>query len=133
MATAKKSASRKKSTAKKPAAKKSPAKKTGTAAKKAAPRKAKFTPRSPAAKKRSRRTSTSSTLREDKLAAGALKLVDEAAGLLRTGIRTGAAGTAKARQVTKKRAQSLINRASDNLGKALDSGASLLKGAIGKL
>lgn len=71
--------------------------------------------------------------REQKLAEQALKLVDEAAALLRLGIRTGASETAKSRIAAKKRATSLLNRATDNLTKAVESGGSTLKSVISKL
>lgn len=71
--------------------------------------------------------------REAKLAEQALKLVDEAASVLRTGIREGAATTAKSRIAAKKKAHSLLGKASDNLSKALGDGTSVLQGLIGKL
>jgi hypothetical protein len=71
--------------------------------------------------------------REQKLADQALQLVDEAAALLRGGIRTGAADTAKARIAAKKKASTLLTRATSNLTKVLESGSKTLNSVIGKL
>jgi ElaB/YqjD/DUF883 family membrane-anchored ribosome-binding protein len=105
---------KKKTTAKKPATKKPAAKK------------AKKTKRKPATTKRSSST-------EERLAKDVLQLVDQAANLLRSGIRSTAATSAKARKQTKKQAHALLSRAGKQLESALNSGTSLLSKAISKL
>jgi hypothetical protein len=97
-------------TTKKPAAKKSPAKK-------------------PAAAKARKPTVS----REDKVAASALKLVDEAASLLRKGIVTGSTATERAREDAKKKAQVLLNKASASLGDLLTGSTSALRKVINKI
>jgi hypothetical protein len=71
--------------------------------------------------------------REQKFADQALQLVDEAAALLRGGIRTGAAETAKSRIAAKKKASNLLTRATSSLTKALESSSKALNSVIGKL
>lgn len=111
-------------------AKKKPAAKKSTTAKAAAP---KATPKkTPAAKVNVKSTHIPSG-REAKLAEQALKLVDEAASVLRAGIRGGAETTAKSRIAAKKRAHTLLDKASTNLSKAIGDGASVLQGLIGKI
>ncbi len=105
------------------------AKKKPTAKKPAA----KSTAKKPAAAKPAATKTTIPAGREAKLAEQALKLVDEAASVLRSGIREGAATTAKSRIAAKKKAHNLLSKASDNLSKAIGDGASVLQGLIGKL
>lgn len=92
-------------------------------------------PASKKAKKTKRKGTTAKhgSSAENRLAKEALQLVDQAANLLRSGIRTTATTSAKAREQTKKRAHSLLGRASAQLEGALDSGTSLLRKAISKL
>jgi len=71
--------------------------------------------------------------REQKLAEQALKLVDEAAALLRGGIRTGAAETAKSRIAAKKKATTLLEKATHSLTKAIENSTSTLSSVISKL
>lgn len=71
--------------------------------------------------------------REHKLADQALKFVDEAATLLRTGIREGAATTAKSRIAAKKKAHLLLGKAADNLSKAIEDGTSVLQDLLKKI
>ena len=71
--------------------------------------------------------------REAKLAEQALKLVDEAAAVLRDGIRTGAATTAKSRIAAKKKASTLLDKASTNLSKAIHHSTSALQDLLGKV
>ena len=71
--------------------------------------------------------------REHKLAEQALKFVDEAASVLRTGIRDGAATTAKSRIAAKKKAHDLLGKASSNLSKAIEDGASVLQDLLKKI
>lgn len=125
MATAKKKpASRKPTTSKakaaKPAAKKKPATKKPAVAKKSA------------AKKVNTKTTHIPSGREQKLAEQALKFVDEAASVLRSGIRSSAETTAKSRIAAKKKASTLLDKASANLSKAIGTGASTLQGLLGK-
>lgn len=117
---AKKKTSPAKKPAKKAAPKKAAAKKTTT--KKAAPKK-------PASVKHSKPAGP----REQKLASSALKLVDQAAAILRQGIRTSADTSEKARLETKQKAHSLLTKASSSLADALQGGSSTLHKIIGKL
>ncbi len=114
------------------------------AAKKSAPAKAKATAKAavkPAPKKtvpaKTAKVNTKASHipsgREAKLAEQALKFVDEAASVLRTGIRSGAETTAKSRIDAKKRANALLGKASTNLSKAIGDGASVLQNLLGKI
>ena len=114
---------------KKPAAKKSTAPKVKAKVSKALPSK-KATPTQAKVSTKARPVSAG---REHKLAEQALKLVDEAASVLRTGIRGGAATTAKSRIAAKKKANDLLGKASSNLSKAIEGGASALQSLIGKI
>jgi hypothetical protein len=125
MATPKKKSAAKKSTVSKVKAKVS---KAAPKKKKAAPSKVKATPA-----KVSTKATPIPAGREHKLAEQALKLVDEAASVLRSGIRGGAQTTAKSRIAAKKKAHDLLGKASANLSSAIDSGASALQSLIGKL
>ena len=71
--------------------------------------------------------------REHQLAEQALKFVDEAASLLRTGIREGAATTAKSRIAAKKKAHDLLGKASTNLSKVIEESASVLQNLLKKI
>jgi hypothetical protein len=71
--------------------------------------------------------------REHKLAEQALNLVDQAASVLRSGIRGGAKTTAQSRIEAKKKAQDLLGRASSNLNSAISSGTSALQNLLGKI
>jgi hypothetical protein len=119
MATAKKKpAPRKSTTSKAKAAKPAAKKKTAT--------------KKPAAKKVNTKSTHVPSGREQKLAEQALKLVDEAASVLRSGIRSGAETTAKSRIAAKRKASALLSKASTNLSQAIESGASTLQGLLGK-
>lgn len=63
----------------------------------------------------------------------ALKLVDEAAALLRKGISTGSDSSEKARLEARKKAHSLLNKASTSLSDVLDGSASILRKVINKI
>ena len=63
----------------------------------------------------------------------ALKLVDEAAALLRKGISTSADTSEKARLEARKKAHSLIDKASESLSDLLDESASVLRKVAKKL
>jgi hypothetical protein len=69
----------------------------------------------------------------DHLAGRALKLVDEAAALLRSGIRQGAKTTAHSREVAKQKAHRLLGQASTSLSQAIEDGASSLQRILKKL
>lgn len=122
-------AKKKSSAARKPA-KKSASKKVAakTTAKKSSTRK-KSAPKKPASVKHSKPAGP----REQKLASSALKLVDQAAALLRQGIRTSANTSEKARLEAKQRAHTLLTKASSSLSDALNEGSSTLHKLIGKL
>ena len=53
--------------------------------------------------------------------------------MLRAGVRGSAQTTAKSRIAAKKKAHDLLDQASSNLSKAINSGASALQSLIGKL
>jgi hypothetical protein len=97
------------------------------------------TSRKPAARKKSlpAKASTKVTakkaLRHNKVAKQALEFLDEAASLLRTGIREGAKATEKSRIVAKKKAHHLLGKASRELSKAIEDGASTLQDIIKKM
>ena len=61
------------------------------------------------------------------VAESALKLVDEAAALLRKGINTTADSTEDARREARKKAHSLLDKASESLSDLLDGSASVLR------
>lgn len=110
-----------------------PVKKKTTAAKKAPAKKAKAAP-----KKKTTTTSKAKNTkpvgpREQKLASTALKLVDEAAALLRKGIRESANTSEKTRLATKQKAHNLLTKATGSLSDALSEGASALHKVIGRL
>jgi hypothetical protein len=102
--------------------KKSPAVKSSKpAARKAAPKKAASKKSSPAQS------------REQKVAASALKLVDDAAALLRKTIHAGADTTESARNKARKQAQQLLTKASGSLGDLLASSTSALASVIKRI
>jgi hypothetical protein len=115
---------------------KTPAKKTAVKAKattapKATVRKAAAPKSTPAATKA--KPSRPAGPREEKLANSALKLIDEAASLLRKGVKTTADVSEKNREAARKRAHGLLTKATSSLGGLLDSGSSALHKAISKL
>jgi hypothetical protein len=71
--------------------------------------------------------------REEALAQEALKLVDEAAALLRKGIRSSAATTHKTRLEAKQQAHGLLNKASTVLDDLLSQSSSTLHKVIDRL
>lgn len=93
----------------------------------------------PAAKKKSlpakvsTKVTTKKTLRHNKVANQALEFLDEAATLLRVGIREGAKATENSRIVAKKKAHHLLGKASKELSKAIEDGASTLQDLIKKI
>lgn len=102
------------------------------AAKKAAPKKA-APKKKAAAKKPAAQKSQAYGPRETAIANSALKLVDEAASLLRKGIRTGASTSEKSRHEAKQKAHTLLNKASSSLGDLLSGGTSALRSVINKI
>jgi hypothetical protein len=73
------------------------------------------------------------TVHHNKLATQALKFLDEATALLRTGIRDGAQNTEESRILAKKKAHSLLGKASKTLSQAIEDGASTLQDFIKKM
>ena len=71
--------------------------------------------------------------REEELANEALKLVDQAAALLRKGIRSGAETTHKTRLEAKQQAHGLLNKASSVLGDLLSQSSSTLHKVIDRI
>ena len=69
----------------------------------------------------------------NKLADSAVKLIDQAASLLKKGVLTGAEKSVVARQNAKKKAMSLVNKATKELDKALKEGSNVLRKGIRKL
>lgn len=121
-----------KKTSKTPAKKSTPAEKVATA-RKATVRKAAAQKSTPTATSKPKVTNKPAGPREEKLASSALKLVDEAAALLRKGIKTTADVSEKNRTEARKKAHSLLSEATSSLSGLLDSGASALHKAISKL
>jgi uncharacterized protein HemX len=68
-----------------------------------------------------------------KLATQALKILDEAAVLLRTGIQEGTQTTERTRILAKKKAHSLLGKASRTLSHAIEDGTSTLQKIIKKM
>ncbi len=107
-------------------------KKKTTAPKKAAAKKTVKKAAKPAPKKKAAPKSATKPA-EHKATNAALKMVDEAAALLRKGIRTGSDTTDKSRDAAKQRAHALLNKASSSLGDILSGGTSALRSVINKL
>ncbi len=70
---------------------------------------------------------------EDTLAKEALKLVDKASDLLRSGIKNSHKTTTSAREKAHKEVHSLLGKATRHLDDALKTGSSFLKKAIDKI
>ena len=104
-----------------------PAKKKKTTARKS-------TPKAPVKKKKSTaKKAKPAGLREHEIASSALKLVDQAAALLRQGIRTSANTTEKTRLEAKQKAHTLLNKASSSLSGLLSGSTSTLRNVLNKL
>ena len=69
----------------------------------------------------------------DPLVQSALKLIDQAAGLLKKGVVVGAGGSAEVRHRMKLRASTLVGRAAEQLQDAIGQGAAALRKKIRKL
>jgi hypothetical protein len=94
----------------------------------------KTTPKRPAAKTKKPAVKKNSTQHlEDVMTKQALKFIDEAASLLRSGIKSSQKNTSKARETAHKKAHSLLGKATRHLDDALKSGSSFLRQAINKL
>lgn len=104
---------------------------SATKTKTAAPKKA--TAKKAAPKKTAATKSHPVGPREQKVATNALKLVDEAAALLRKGIRTSADTSEKSRHEAKRKAHDLLNKASSTLGDLLSGSTSALRDVINKI
>jgi len=81
----------------------------------------------------STKVTTKSAVRHNKLAKQALEFLDEATSLLRTGIRESAKTTEKSRILAKRKAHNLLGKASRNLAKAIEDGASTLQDIIKRI
>lgn len=79
------------------------------------------------------KVTTKATVHHTKLATQALEFLDEATALLRTGIQEGAQTTEKSRILAKKKAHSLLGKASKTLSQAIEDGASTLQDIIKKM
>jgi len=90
--------------------------------------------RKPAAKKTTtKKAATAKPSREDVLVEKAIKLVDEAAEALRSGIKTGGETASKVNVQSKKKAHKLLTQAQTSLVDALSETTSALHKAINKL
>jgi hypothetical protein len=79
------------------------------------------------------KATTKPTVRHTKLATQALKFLDEATAVLRTGIREGAQTTEESRILAKRKAHSLLGKASKTLSQAIEDGTSTLQDIIKKM
>ena len=70
---------------------------------------------------------------KDPLVQSAVKLIDQAAALLKDGVIAGAGSTAKARHAVKVKASSLVNQASIKLTDAIEEGATALRKGLRNL
>lgn len=102
-------------------------------AKKKKPTAKKSPVKAPVKKKRAAKRSRPAGPREQKIASSALKLVDQAAALLRQGIHTTANTTETNRLEAKKKAHALLTKATSSLTDVLSGSASALHKVIGKL
>jgi len=84
-------------------------------------------------KPRPARKSTAAKPAADNMAEQALKFVDEAAALLRHGIRKGAKTTSQSRAAAKTKAHHLLGRASKSLSQAIEGGATALQKILKKM
>jgi hypothetical protein len=71
--------------------------------------------------------------REEAIANDVLKLVDQAAGLLRKAIRSGAQTSQTRRLEAKQQAHTLLTKASSTLGQVIDRGTSTLHNIINRI
>lgn len=85
------------------------------------------------AKRKKTSKKTKSPSHSDVLTKSALKLIDQAAELLKTGVIAGAKQGAKSRIVLKRKASSLANVAIKRLNKAVQQGGAVIRKGIKKL
>ncbi|MBI5820536.1 MAG: hypothetical protein HZA88_16335 [Verrucomicrobia bacterium] len=85
------------------------------------------------AAKKSGKTKHSAACNKDPLVQSAVKLIDQAAALLKDGVITSAGKTAKARHAMKVKASALVNQASVKLTDAIDQGAAALRKGLKNL
>ncbi|MDL5049106.1 hypothetical protein QQ054_24130 [Oscillatoria amoena NRMC-F 0135] len=90
------------------------------------------------AKKSSRSTrkpapQTKSSCDTDVVADKVINFIDEAAGVLKKGVRESAAQSVVARKNARRKALTLLSKATKHLSQALDDGASALRKGITKL
>ena len=85
------------------------------------------------ASKKSTKTKKPAAGNKDPLVQSAVKLIDQAASLLKEGVITSAGKTAKARHAMKVKASSLVNQASNKLLDAIEEGAASLRKGLKKL
>lgn len=135
-------ATKKKSSVKKTPAKKAATKKSVTAIKKAvttskpiAQGLKKTTPKVTAKKVSAKKTIKKATSKpmDDRLEKEALKLVDKASSLLRSGIKNSHKTTGKIREKTHQEALTLLEEATRHLDDVLKAGNSFIKKALNKL
>jgi gamma-glutamyl phosphate reductase len=69
----------------------------------------------------------------DPLVQSAIKLIDQAASLLKDGVITSAGKTVKARHAVKVKASALVNQASAKLTDAIEQGATALRKGLKNL
>lgn len=96
---------------------------TKSTAKKSTPKKSTSAKATPVAKQSA----------EEKISGDILKLVDQAAALLRSGVRTGAKNTGNARVAAAKKAHSLLTKATGGLTHAIEDTSSTLQKGLKKL
>ena len=100
-------------------------------AKKAAPKKSSLKKKRAPLKKSSQKGAA--TPAPDQLTQNALKLVDQAAALLRKGIKTSSKATYEARTVLHQEAHTLLEEASSHLDHAIQTGTTFLRNALKKI
>lgn len=91
------------------------------------------TSKKPVSQKPTSKASASKISKEDQIAADALKLVDEAAALLRSGIRQGAKTSVETRSSVAKKAHELLTKATGGLSAVLSETSSALHKVVKKI
>ncbi len=85
------------------------------------------------AAKKSSTTKHTASASKDPLVQSAVKLIDQAAALLKDGVVTGAGKTASVRHAAKVKASALVSQASDKLTEAIQQGATAIRKGLTKL
>lgn len=85
------------------------------------------------AAKKSSKSKRPATGNKDPLVQSAVRLIDQAASLLKEGVITSAGKTAQARHAMKVKASLLVNQASDKLTDAIQEGAAAFRKGLKKL